>query len=85
MVSSPSPPPPPRDRADTQRLSEEAPGGRQVAPRRQQDVDDLAILIDRPVEIGPGTGDIQVRLVDEPPVAGSMAARPRGLAASRPR
>jgi hypothetical protein len=43
------------------------------------DVDDLAILIDRPAEIGPGTGDLQVRLVDEPPVAGSTAARPRGL------
>ena len=46
-----------RDRARTQRLSEEALRGRQVTPRRQQDVDDLAMLIDGPVEIGPLAGD----------------------------
>jgi len=39
-----------RDRARTQCSSEEAPRGRQVTPRRQQDVDDLAMLIDGPVE-----------------------------------
>jgi hypothetical protein len=37
------------------------------------------MLIDRTVEIGPCAGDLHVRLVDEPPVAGSMAARPRSL------
>jgi hypothetical protein len=38
-----------RDRANAQRPREEAPGGCQVAPQRQQDVDDLAILVCRPV------------------------------------
>ena len=47
-----------RDRARTQRPGKEAPCGRQIAPRRQQDVDDLAMLIDRPVEIGPLTGNL---------------------------
>ncbi len=32
-----------------------------------------------PIEIGPPTGDLQVRLAGEPPVTGSMAARPRSL------
>jgi hypothetical protein len=48
-----------RDRADAQRASEEAPRGRQVPPCRQLDVDDLAVLVDRPVGISPATGDIQ--------------------------
>jgi len=36
-----------RDRSGAHRLGEEAPGGRQVTPRRQQDVDDLAMLTGR--------------------------------------
>ena len=39
-----------RDRASAQRPGEAAPGGRQVTPYGQQNVDDLAVLIDRPVE-----------------------------------
>ena len=69
-----------RDRARTQQCSsKEAPRGRQVTPRRQQDVDDLAMLIDGPVEIGPPAGDLHIGLVGEPPVTGSMAAWPRSL------
>jgi hypothetical protein len=37
------------------------------------------MLIDRPVEIGPLSGDLQVGLVDEPPVPGNVAARPGRL------
>src|SRR6266516_1174950 len=65
-----------RDRAGAQRPGEEAPRGRQVTPPRQQNIYDLAVLIDRPVEIGPLTGDLQVGLVGKPPVTGSVAARP---------
>jgi len=39
---------------------EEVPGGRQVTPCRQQNVDDLAVLVDSPVEIGPFAGDLHV-------------------------
>lgn len=48
-----------RDRARAQRPGEEAPGCRQVTAPRQQDVNDLAMLIDSPVEIGPFTGDFR--------------------------
>jgi hypothetical protein len=39
---------PGRDRARTQRPGKEAPGGRKVTPPGQQDVDDLAMLVDAP-------------------------------------
>jgi hypothetical protein len=68
-----------RDCAPAQRPGEEAPGGRQVTPHGQQDVNDLAMLIDRPVEIGPLAGDLQVGLIDERPVARSVPARPGSL------
>jgi hypothetical protein len=55
------------------------PSGRQVTARRHQDVDDLAMLIDRPVEIGPLAGVLQIGLIDEPPVTRSIPARPRSL------
>jgi hypothetical protein len=68
-----------RDRARSQRPGEEAPRGRQVTPHGQQDIDDLAMLIDRPVEIDPLAGDLQVGLIDEPPVTRSVTARPGSL------
>jgi hypothetical protein len=68
-----------RERPGAQRPGEEAPRSRQVTPRRQQNIYDLAILIDRPVEIGPLAGDLQVGLVDELPVARSVPAQPRSL------
>jgi hypothetical protein len=34
------------------------------------------VLIDRPVEVGPAAGDLDVGFVDEPPIARHMAARP---------
>ena len=64
-----------RDRARAQRPGEEAPRRRQVTPRRQQNIYDLAMLIDRPVAIGPLTGDLQVGLADGPPVTRNMPAR----------
>ena len=43
-----------------------------VAAFGEQDVDDLAVLIDRAVEVGPPAGDLDVGLVDEPPIARGM-------------
>jgi hypothetical protein len=37
------------------------------------------MLIDRPVDIGPLSGDLQIGLIDEPSVPGSMPARPGRL------
>jgi hypothetical protein len=34
------------------------------------------MLVDRPVQVSPLAGHLHVRLIDEPPVTGSMAARP---------
>jgi hypothetical protein len=36
-----------------------------IATSRDQDVDDLPVLYDRPVEVGPAAGDLDVGLVDE--------------------
>jgi hypothetical protein len=68
-----------RDRARAQRPGKEAPGGRQVTPPGQQDVDDLAMLVDRPVQVGPLAGDLHGRLIVEPPVTRSVAAWPGRL------
>jgi hypothetical protein len=68
-----------RDRAGPQRPGEEAPGSCQVAPRGQQDVDDLAVLVDCAVQVGPPADDLQVGLIDEPPVPGNVPARASGL------
>jgi hypothetical protein len=38
-------------------------------PCGEHDVDDLAVLVDRPVQVGPPAGDLDVRFVDVPPVA----------------
>jgi hypothetical protein len=62
-----------RDRARAQRPGREAPGGRQVTPLGRQDIDDLAMLADRPVQGGPLGGDLHVRLTGEPLVTRSVA------------
>src|SRR6266487_2788389 len=37
------------------------------------------MLIDRPVQVSPLAGHLDVGLIDEPPVTGSVAARPGSL------
>jgi len=59
-----------------QRPGEEAPRGRQVTPRRQQNIDDLAMLAGRPVQLSPLAGHLDVRVIDEPRIAKSVPARP---------
>ena len=58
---------------------EERPSGGQVAPAGQPDVDDLPILVDRPVEVGPPSVDLDIRLVDEPAIPRNVPARSRRL------
>ncbi len=64
---------------DGQRPSEEPPGCGQIAADAEHDVDDLAVLVDRPVQVGPAAGDPDVGLVDEPAVTGQPAARAGGF------
>jgi hypothetical protein len=59
-----------------QGLGEEPSGGRQVPLRGGHNVDDLPVLVDRPVQIHPVSGDLQVRLVDEPTVPSGAQAGP---------
>jgi class 3 adenylate cyclase len=58
-----------------QREIEEPAGRRDVTTLGQHDVDDLAELVHRPVEIPPHASDLHVGLVHEPAVAASMSAR----------
>jgi hypothetical protein len=62
-----------------QRPGEEPPGRVQVTALGQQHVNDLAVLVDRPVQTRPPASDLDVRLIGEPPVTGYVAARPGGL------
>jgi hypothetical protein len=62
-----------------QRPHEEALGGGLVASFAGEDVDDLAMLVNRPVRAGPAAGDLDVRLIDEPPLARPVPTRPGRL------
>jgi hypothetical protein len=56
--------------------SAEPPGCGEVATGRDHNVDGLAELVDCPVHVCPATGDLDVRLVDEPAVTRQPQARP---------
>jgi hypothetical protein len=43
------------------------------------DVDDLTVLIDRPVQIGPATGDLDIRLVNRPSIPDRVPCRTGGV------
>jgi hypothetical protein len=49
----------------------------------QQHVDDLPVLVDRPIQVLPPASDLQVGLVDEPAVAGRVPERPGGIGEQR--
>jgi len=55
-------------------LLEEPTGCGRVATWRDEHIDDLAELVDRPVHVAPPTGDLDVGLIDVP-------AGPDGVAA----
>jgi hypothetical protein len=68
-----------RRRAVPQRPNEEPAGSGGVPLFGQQDVDDLPVLVDRPVQVAPPAGDLDVGLVDEPPVARGVPKRTGGV------
>jgi hypothetical protein len=49
-----------------QRAGEGLASGRSIPFLGDEDVDDLATLVDRPIQIDPPPGDFDVRFVDEP-------------------
>jgi hypothetical protein len=61
------------------RCDEEAGDSLQVPPLGQEHVDDLAVLVDRPVDVAPRAGDLDVGLVHEPMTTDGVAARPGRL------
>ena len=61
-------------RAD--RFGEELRGGLQGSPFGYERVDDLPILVNGPVDVSPGPGDLYVGLIDEPVTAHAVAAWP---------
>lgn len=54
-----------RDGACAPRPGEAPPGRGQVPLRRQQHVDDLAMLVNCPVQTGQPAGNLHIRLIDE--------------------
>lgn len=58
-----------------ERVGEEQAGGRQIPLLRYQHIDDLPILVDRPIQIRPPPGDFHIRLVYEPAISRGMPAR----------
>ena len=66
-------------RSVPERLGEESTGGRQVSLLAGQDVDDLPVLVHRPIQLDPPSGDFDLGFVDEPPVAGGVSAGPGGV------
>jgi hypothetical protein len=68
-----------RCRAVGQRPGEEPASGRGVPLLGQQDVDDdLAVLVNRPIQIPPPAGHLDVRLVHEPAVPDRVPQRAGG-------
>jgi hypothetical protein len=53
--------------ANVQRGAEQRPRRTGVAALGHQDIDDLAVLIDGPIEVGPAAGDLDMGFLDEPP------------------
>ena len=57
-------------------VGEELASGRKIPILRDEDVDDLAILVDRPIQIDSAPGDLDIRLIDEPPITRRVPAGP---------
>jgi hypothetical protein len=52
---------------------------RRPSAPRDKHIDDLPVLVDRSVEVGPAAGDLDVGLVDEPPVDGCVSCWAGGV------
>jgi len=57
-----------RDRWGSEGLGEDPARGSVITMRAGQHVEDLTVLVDRAVQVGPAAGDFHLRLVDEPAV-----------------
>jgi hypothetical protein len=53
---------------------EELAGGRQIPLLGHENIDDLAVLVDRPVQIDPATGNLDVGLIHKPTITCSVPA-----------
>ena len=62
-----------------QRAGEERSGSAGITAFEDQDVDDLAVLVDRAVEVRPAAGDLHVGLIHEPPITSGVTQRPGGV------
>ena len=63
-----------RARAVLQRADEELASGREIPFLRDEDVDDLAELVDRAVQIDPPPGHFDICLINEPSIPGRVPA-----------
>src|SRR6266496_353940 len=62
-----------------ERPLEEPACGFGVATTREEHVDDLAELVDRPEQVAPGPSDLQVGLIDMPAIPDEVLSSPSGL------
>jgi hypothetical protein len=60
--------------AVVERLAEEPVSGREISFFRDEDIDDLAELVDRSVQMDSSSSDFEIGLVDKPPIAGYVPA-----------
>jgi hypothetical protein len=63
-----------RRRAERHSADEESPR-RRISALADQHVDDLPVLIDGPVEVGPAAGNLDIRFVGEPTIPDGVSAR----------
>jgi hypothetical protein len=57
-----------------QDTSEEPAGGGQIPFGGDQHIDDLAVLVDRPIQINPPPGDFHIRLIHKPTISRDVPA-----------
>ena len=53
--------------------------GRQIPLLGYQDIDDLPLLVDRPIQIDPAPGDFDIRLINTPPITRRVPTGPRRI------
>src|SRR6266511_5292489 len=67
------------DPGPAHRSGEEPPCGLSVRPWREEDVGDLAELVDGPEQVTPGPSDLEVGLIDEPAIPDDVLTGPSRL------
>jgi hypothetical protein len=54
--------------------AKEPASGRQIPLLGHQYVDDLAILVDRSIQVDPAPGNLHIRFIGKPPITGNVPA-----------